>query len=437
MSHKVKIFFSSLISAGIIATTLLAPVSAVLAEESLPSNEYTVVDVEGESSDLASSFDEAAVDPIAAFVTRFYQLCLSRQPDAAGLLNWTSKLTAHTATGSDVGYGFVFSSEFTSRNVSNDEYVRILYRAFFDREADPTGQAMWKGLLDGGCSRYYVLSGFTNSQEFQAFCDRYSIVRGTLAPGPTDILDRNPLIAQFVSRLYQQCLGRTPDTAGWIDWVTRLVNGSMTGANIANGLIFSQEFQSRGLNNNDYVATLYRALFGREADAAGLATWVGQLNEGRQRVYILDGFLRSQEYINMAASYKITPGTLNLPNDYFTNYKNQFAKDVLALVNAERAKVGVAPLTWNTTLEGYAKIRAYEITILWSHTRPDGQPWYSVGPEVFGENIAKGHSTPEIVVTGWMASSGHRENILRSNFTTMAVSCFEWNGRLYWAQLFG
>ena len=423
MSKTVKLFLASWISAALIATTLLLPVSTVLAEDVSVGSENVYV--------------EAAVDPVAAFVTRFYQLCLSRNPDPAGLSNWTTRLSAHTATGSDVGYGFVFSSEFTSRNVSNDEYVRILYRAFFDREADATGFSMWKGLLDGGCSRYYVLSGFTNSQEFQTFCDRYGITRGTLAPGPTDMLDRNPLVAQFVARLYQQCLGRNPDTTGWIDWVSRLVGGSMSGADIAYGLVFSQEFQNRNLSNNDYVATLYRALFGREADATGLATWVGQLNEGRQRVYILDGFLRSQEYINMAAKYAIKPGALTLANDYFTNYKNQYAKTVLDLVNAERAKVGVPALTWSSTLEGYAKIRAFEITTLFAHTRPNGQLWYSVGAEVFGENIAKGYSSPESVVAGWMASSGHRENILRTTFSTIGISCFELNGRLYWVQLFG
>ena len=53
----------------------------------------------------------ASVAEVEAFVTRFYQQCLSRQPDQPGLDYWTNSLLSGTLTGADVAYGFVFSTE--------------------------------------------------------------------------------------------------------------------------------------------------------------------------------------------------------------------------------------------------------------------------------------------------------------------------------------
>jgi hypothetical protein len=77
--------------------------------------------------------------PIGDFVTRFYNLCLSRNPDKAGLIGWVSDLIVGTSTGADVAWGFVFSPEFTNRNTGNEVYLKILYEAFFDRNPDSAG----------------------------------------------------------------------------------------------------------------------------------------------------------------------------------------------------------------------------------------------------------------------------------------------------------
>lgn len=53
-----------------------------------------------------------------------------------------------------------------------------------------------------------------------------------------------------------------------------------------------------------------------------------------------------------------------------------------------------------------------------------------------GENIAMGYSDPEAVMKGWMNSSGHRANILRSNYGSIGVGCYINNGTCYWVQNF-
>jgi hypothetical protein len=72
-------------------------------------------------------------DDVEAFVTRFYEECLGRSPEPAGLMFWVNSLIDGSKTGSDVARGFVKSTEFKNGNTSNEDYLKILYKAFFDR----------------------------------------------------------------------------------------------------------------------------------------------------------------------------------------------------------------------------------------------------------------------------------------------------------------
>lgn len=123
---------------------------------------------------LTSSASGTAGD-VEDFVTRFYQQVLNREPDTPGLNNWVNNLIDYSLSGADVANGFIFSQEFTSRNTSNEEFVTILYRAFFDREPDTPGYTYWLSQLNSGSSRQTVLNGFIYSREFENLCTSYSI----------------------------------------------------------------------------------------------------------------------------------------------------------------------------------------------------------------------------------------------------------------------
>lgn len=119
----------------------------------------------------------------------------------------------------------------------------------------------------------------------------------------------NAGIHSFVTRMYEVCLDREPDTDGLNDWSNRLATGQAQGADIAFGFIFSEEFKNLNLCNEHYVDSMYSAFFGREADAAGKADWVGQLNNGATRGHVMTGFVNSQEFANLCASYGINQGS--------------------------------------------------------------------------------------------------------------------------------
>jgi len=126
--------------------------------------------------------DGGSAEQVQSFVTRFYVQCLGRQPDTEGLNEWVGRLLNGSKTGADVAEGFVFSEEFTGRNHSNETFVTILYRAFFDREPDAGGYKAWLERLAGGMSRKSVLVGFLKSQEFAGLCNSYGIVPYAGAP---------------------------------------------------------------------------------------------------------------------------------------------------------------------------------------------------------------------------------------------------------------
>lgn len=126
-----------------------------------------------------------------------------------------------------------------------------------------------------------------------------------------------------------------------------------------------------------------------------------------------------------------------------TGGQHAYVEAVVRLVNQERAKNGLQPLTINTAVQAAASVRAKEIQTSFSHTRPDGRSYSTALQEQkvsyrgSGENFAWGQKSPEQVMEGWMNSSGHRANILNPKFTTIGVGYDQGaNGANYWTQLF-
>lgn len=127
--------------------------------------------------------------------------------------------------------------------------------------------------------------------------------------------------------------------------------------------------------------------------------------------------------------------------------REEYVSEVAILVNEERAKQGLSPLTMTTELNQAAQIRAEEISTQYDiqHTRPDGSSCFTVLDEMnikcnyAGENIAGGYTSPEAVVQGWMDSPDHRANILDPYFTKIGVGYYKNDTNVYvyyWSQFF-
>ena len=119
-------------------------------------------------------------------------------------------------------------------------------------------------------------------------------------------------------------------------------------------------------------------------------------------------------------------------------------------VNEERAKAGLAALSYNTTMEKYARIKSQDMgdnnyfshedlsgNLITTQMKNDGVTY-----RAWGENIAYigGVSDPsalaEKFMTNWMNSSGHRANILSSNFSSIGVGVYKIGNKVYATQEF-
>ena len=114
----------------------------------------------------------------SAFIARLYTTCLGREGSANEIQKWAVQLWDHTKSGRDAAFGFIFSDEFTAKKTSDADFIKCLYRAFLNRQPDPTGVTTWMGKLAAGKTRLEVFEGFVGSDEFTEICQVYGIVRG-------------------------------------------------------------------------------------------------------------------------------------------------------------------------------------------------------------------------------------------------------------------
>jgi uncharacterized YkwD family protein len=104
-------------------------------------------------------------------------------------------------------------------------------------------------------------------------------------------------------------------------------------------------------------------------------------------------------------------------------------QQVVNLVNQERAKNGLKPLTIDMKLTQMAHDKAVDMrdNNYFDHQSPTyGSPFdmmnkYGITYSYAGENIAAGQQTAQDVMNSWMNSSGHRANILNPNYTEIGV----------------
>lgn len=153
--------------------------------------------------------------------------------------------------------------------------------------------------------------------------------------------------------------------------------------------------------------------------------------------HLEESIVEKQNYAYLESAYGWLMDAINdLTADTDTTvYVNEKAPgEVLALLNAERKKLGLVELTMDTKLCEATTIRATEakdqtgLFSEWAHKRPDGRQWNTVLDEInyhqsyAGENAASGYTSGVSLYNGWLSSTGHKENMLKPNFTKVGIS---------------
>lgn len=124
---------------------------------------------------------------------------------------------------------------------------------------------------------------------------------------------------KFVALLYENVLERTASQSEINYWVAK-INGGQTGASVAYGFLFSDEFQKKNLGDRDYIERLYRSMMGRASDASGKNYWAEHLANGVSRLYVFRQFVVSNEFSNLCSTYGINRGDVSLTEARDINY---------------------------------------------------------------------------------------------------------------------
>jgi uncharacterized protein YkwD len=129
-----------------------------------------------------------------------------------------------------------------------------------------------------------------------------------------------------------------------------------------------------------------------------------------------------------------------------TSEDHAYERRVVELVNAERAKLGLAPLSYDGALDRAAEKHTAHMAAVGRMGHDDigdGTAEQRIRDEAgvrfaWGENVAYALRSPEDVVRAWMNSPTYRAKILSPNFRQLGVGyATSSNGTPYWTQVFG
>ena len=204
------------------------------------------------------------VDDRVHFVRELYRVVLGRDADAAGRNHWVGFLLAGIPRDAVVR-GFWESAEHRGIQVDG------MYRVYLGRDADAAGRAGWVDQLMRGMSELQLAAAFIGSEEYRL---------------------THPDAFRFVTGLYDDVLGRTPDPVGLDGWLRS--GGSRE--QMTADFLRSAEHRER------LVRGWYSRILGRDGELAGVRGWVADLGNGLSWSQAAERFLASDEFFARSAS---------------------------------------------------------------------------------------------------------------------------------------
>jgi hypothetical protein len=243
--------------------------------------------------------------PLAA-LERLYHGALGRPSDGDGRMNYMQHLDNGMSL-AEIGLAMLNSPEFNGwvaqrtggqlpGQLTNAEFVEILYQRVLGRPSDAEGHAFWTYGLDiGAHTREDLLVSFTQSPEARV-----------LFAEETEVLWALNREANLIRSFYDVTFDRDPDIEGQTFWMQSLQNG-LSVQQMAQFFVNSDEFQAiiTSRSTVQAVTELYRQGLEREPDAEGLAFWASHIDDGTGHwAQILAGFVTSPEQYEQMRAYR-------------------------------------------------------------------------------------------------------------------------------------
>lgn len=253
-------------------------------------------------------------DTVIGQVVRLYRLVLGREPDGAGLADWSGRLLQPGGDPDDilaqVVRGFIDSPEFRSATAPGSEgFVAALLGNMPGNAPDDgpaTGPAIGPdtALVADGVAQ--IAAGMSREQFTLSLLGDAGLARAVIDTAyHHSAAGIEAEAAPLAWRLLAAVTGAPPDTADFAQLLEQalalLVTGATPGAVVAEYLVPGHALRPGQGTNVEFVTRAYEQLLGRPPDDAGLADWTARLRDGASRADIIAGIAGSAEFAALTA----------------------------------------------------------------------------------------------------------------------------------------
>jgi hypothetical protein len=188
----------------------------------------------------------------------------SRRKMVRGAAEHLERREMLSATPDEVAAILAHSAEHYAYQIDN------IYQQYLGRGADSSGEQFWVASMQHGMTQEQLEADFIGSSEY--------------------IADHGGKGSGWVTGMYNDLLGRTPDNAGLTHWVDSLASG-VDAATVALGFAASGEREAMKVTSD------YQNLLGRTPGASEIASWVNAFEHGVTNDDVVAGFVSSAEFL--------------------------------------------------------------------------------------------------------------------------------------------
>jgi hypothetical protein len=203
---------------------------------------------------------------------------------------------------------------------------------------------------------------------------------------------------QFVTNLYEDVLGRRPDSSGYAFWVSHLNVGTLSQEQVSVSFITSDEYRA------NTIRSYYQNILGRFAEAGEVDSYMGQFRAGVSQDKIREQFFASEEFARRF-SYNSAEFVGQLYSQVLgrtgSTEEVDFWVNRLVATNGDRTEVARSFLTSTE----YLQLEVYGVYNVFLQRIPDADGFnYWVTQRGNGQTI-------EMVATGVMASAEYFQRV--------------------------
>lgn len=263
------------------------------------------------------------------FVHNCYYEVLGRYPSDDELNNICARILNEEASLELIIKQFVTSPECTSRNLSNQDYTKMLYKVLFGRGMSDEEVAFNVDLLESGLPRESLLDSLANADE--CFNNLIQYRPYILQYRVSESLDEfcanaaaGALINEYSLKAYQTIYNQSKTTAEEKRRWAASLNISGTVSDLISSFISYPAYQAQSISNAERVSLLYSIMLDRYVDPTqdpGSGTYLTAMNIGMSSHFVAKVISESEEFKALCSNRNQDPGLFTITEPRDANYE--------------------------------------------------------------------------------------------------------------------